>query len=1244
MKNCRFSQKRTHFLLPLLAILCTITLHPKKSFGLVSDNGLSIQSDTIISFVPADTLHITVNCGTIDSSQIFIHNNGEDILEITPNYNIDGPKILALTTYADFGDEYPNTLMAINSYFSDYELFQSNAYNALDLATDLEEIDILLVPEQEGDGNNFFSNLAPTFTDFVYNGGQLLICGNSNLGNIGFFNDAEYQYSNSNMASNINPSHPIMADVPAVFPISNGTFFYDWSEDPAIETYVTFPAGSNGQVVVSKSYGDGQVFYVGYDFDTVDSNNSRIIGNCMEHLVENLEPDWFESVSLDSTITILPGDSGAINVNVDATELFAGDYFSTINYLSNLPDSDTIDYVIHLEVLGEPLLGIEQDSISFESILAGSSTTDSVIIYNQGCEDLTFSATWSESVFGITPDSFSIPPFSQDTLIVEFSPNNSGDFNDVISIETNAEDTLIVVNGSALPAPDIVVNPTNISLEATACQDSILISFDIFNEGEGILEYNLKQVAEHTELNEVKSILDENFEAITDLIPNIHSFVGGENGYSIYDGGGDMYDNGNYLNTNFENAIPYTESEIINNNSFGDNSAYFTSKHPGLFVLAANIDDVSSFSVSGNLGADGTGERNGLTLEYSAQDGSEYKGFVTRVFNNFSPTVNHLIITEANSNVNHSFLESTFSEDHQVYGLNDNERIYYLLFSTESNEYISNSSMEEIFEEFAQLLSFPVFSSGQNSGVVDPGNSTSLELYLNISGYEAGIQQIPLLINSNDPDTPVDTLWVDVEIPGDACSGFTFETVTNCNGTVIFSDDSYNDPTSWSWSFGDGASSTQQSPTHEYDQMGVYDVSLEVCNAEGCNTSSQLVTIEDVTGPALPNCWPTVEEGQSDYHITGVDFHTLNHTSSGSPTGFEDFTCLTTVEIEEGNTYELSVDLTSNESFDVNAWIDFNNDGNFSDQEHILSAMNEFGTATELIEIPFNAVTEEVLRMRVLADTYSNQPCGSLTNGEAEDYAIFIIPNTSPPVTNFSWDDANSCDGLIQFTDNTENGPTSWEWDFGDGESSTTQNPIHDYGNGGTYVVQLTTTNEFGSNTYQSIVEVPYQGIESINLLSSAVIDEPIFFEVQSQGVESWNWNFGDGNTAETTTPNASHTYSSVGTYQIAVSTEENVCFTSASIIINVVPTDIEEHSGQFSVNIYPIPSNGLLNVEYPNQINLKEIRIFDSVGKEMSFDTEASESGYLTLKLSQRTSGLYIIQLTTSHGNVIRKRLILNQ
>ena len=75
-------------------------------------------------------------------------------------------------------------------------------------------------------------------------------------------------------------------------------------------------------------------------------------------------------------------------------------------------------------------------------------------------------------------------------------------------------------------------------------------------------------------------------------------------------------------------------------------------------------------------------------------------------------------------------------------------------------------------------------------------------------------------------------------------------------------------------------------------------------------------------------------------------------------------------------------------------------------------------------------------------------------------------PTVEPPTADFSVDKADVVVGqTITFTDHSTGDPTSWSWDFGDGESSTAQNPTHSYDAVGIYTVSLTVTNAGGSDT-----------------------------------------------------------------------------------------------------------------------------------------------------------------------------------
>jgi len=84
----------------------------------------------------------------------------------------------------------------------------------------------------------------------------------------------------------------------------------------------------------------------------------------------------------------------------------------------------------------------------------------------------------------------------------------------------------------------------------------------------------------------------------------------------------------------------------------------------------------------------------------------------------------------------------------------------------------------------------------------------------------------------------------------------------------------------------------------------------------------------------------------------------------------------------------------------------------------------------------------------------------------SDDIIINIIQGGSAPITSFSANPTNGQEPLtVNFTDQSNNNPTSWLWNFGDGNTSSQQNPSHTYYNSGVYSVSLTATNNFGTDT-----------------------------------------------------------------------------------------------------------------------------------------------------------------------------------
>ena len=84
----------------------------------------------------------------------------------------------------------------------------------------------------------------------------------------------------------------------------------------------------------------------------------------------------------------------------------------------------------------------------------------------------------------------------------------------------------------------------------------------------------------------------------------------------------------------------------------------------------------------------------------------------------------------------------------------------------------------------------------------------------------------------------------------------------------------------------------------------------------------------------------------------------------------------------------------------------------------------------------------------------------------AGGWARALRPVPQAPTASFTTSPASGEAPLdVQFTDTSTGGPTAWAWDFGDGTTSTAQNPAHTYTQPGSYAVTLTATNAVGTGT-----------------------------------------------------------------------------------------------------------------------------------------------------------------------------------
>ncbi|HEY4800911.1 MAG TPA: PKD domain-containing protein, partial [Bacteroidia bacterium] len=185
---------------------------------------------------------------------------------------------------------------------------------------------------------------------------------------------------------------------------------------------------------------------------------------------------------------------------------------------------------------------------------------------------------------------------------------------------------------------------------------------------------------------------------------------------------------------------------------------------------------------------------------------------------------------------------------------------------------------------------------------------------------------------------------------------------------------------------------------------------------------------------------------------------------------------------------------------------------------------------------------------------YTSTLIVSGTNG-AIDTVTHAVNVYALPVSTFSA--TTVCKGnATQFTDLSTGGAVSWSWNFGDGNTSTIQNPVNTYLASGTYGVSLTVAT---GNSCQKTIVIPVVvhplPVANFSASSICVNAPPTTFTDHSTGASQWNWNFGDGNTS--TAQNPVHTYSASGNYNATLVATTNFGCTDTlvqSVTVNPAP------------------------------------------------------------------------------------------
>jgi PKD repeat protein len=191
-------------------------------------------------------------------------------------------------------------------------------------------------------------------------------------------------------------------------------------------------------------------------------------------------------------------------------------------------------------------------------------------------------------------------------------------------------------------------------------------------------------------------------------------------------------------------------------------------------------------------------------------------------------------------------------------------------------------------------------------------------------------------------------------------------------------------------------------------------------------------------------------------------------------------------------------------------------------------------------------------------------PGGSDTETKV-DY-ITVTETLHAPNANFSATPTSGDAPLtVEFTDLSSGSITSRSWSFGDGGSSTTVNPSHEYTSPGTYTVVLSVAGPAGSDSETKVdyikVAEPGNLIADFtaNPVSGVVPLKVSFIESSSGDMTSWFWTFGDGGSS--TDPNPTYVYASPGTFSVSLKVSNSEGFDIEQKVDYIIVSEISPDS-----------------------------------------------------------------------------------
>ena len=213
-------------------------------------------------------------------------------------------------------------------------------------------------------------------------------------------------------------------------------------------------------------------------------------------------------------------------------------------------------------------------------------------------------------------------------------------------------------------------------------------------------------------------------------------------------------------------------------------------------------------------------------------------------------------------------------------------------------------------------------------------------------------------------------------------------------------------------------------------------------------------------------------------------------------------------------------------------------------------------------------------------------------------------------------------------------------WDFGDGQISMEQNPVHIYADCGNYTVVLTCTNMCGTaSSTASIIT----SVTPTSMFTSTVEGLQVSFTNTSSGGTSFFWNFGDGITSTLQNP-PPHVYAGPDMYIVTLVVTNDCGATIFQQTVTVLITDTNTPEWLTDFRLFPNPNRGVFSVEMKaaGEDDI-EFSILNPLGQMIHQETIAPQTESTTqgFDLGNVPPGIYWLRIRQGEASKLQKIVV---